>query len=132
MQNDAIVITNNKNILNWNELGLDEPGGVIRMTLADLIRMYDVNLDILLGDENELMQLADWTALSDEYKDYCVHDAQCVYCARNGRTKPFKIKYYINSKNTRMYMVTRDLAMSYVTGLVYDMAGNAIDDIDLS
>lgn len=45
---------------------------------------------------------------------------------------PFRIKYYLNSKDTRMYMVTRDLAMSYVTGLVYDMAGNAIDDIDLS
>lgn len=126
------IIRNGENVLSAQEIGLDEPGGVIRMTLADLIRMYDVNLDILLCDENELMQLADWRASPDEYKDYCVHDAQCIYCARNGRTKPFRIKYYLNSKDTRMYMVTRDLAMSYVTGLVYDMAGNAIDDIDLS
>lgn len=126
------IIRNGKNVLSAQEIGLDEPGGVVRMTLADLIRMYDVNLDILLCDENELMQLADWNASSDEYKDCCVHDAQCIYCAHNGRTKQFRIKYYINSKDTRMYMVTRDLAMSYVTGLVYDMVGNAIDDIDLS
>ena len=126
------VITNGTNVLTMAELGMDEPGGVIRLTLADLMLKYGVDIDILLSDENELMQLADWTALSDEYKDYCVHDAQCVYCARNGRTKPFRIKYYLDSKNTRMYMVTRDLAQTYVTGVVYDMEDNAIDNIDLA
>ena len=40
------VITNNKNILHWNELGMDEPGGVIRLTLADLMLKYGVDLDI--------------------------------------------------------------------------------------
>ena len=125
------VITNNKNILHWNELGMDEPGGVIRLTLADLMLKYGVDLDILLNDD-ELMRLADWRANDDEYKDCCIHGARCVYRAHNGRTKPFQIKYYLDSKNTRMYMVTRDLAQTYVTGVVYDMEDNAIDNIDLA
>ena len=131
-EENNVEITNGKNILSAEEMGMDEPGGVIHVTLAHIMSLYRLDLDILLRDENELMRLADWRANGDEYKDCCIHGARCVYRAHNGRTKPFQIKYYLNSKNTRMYMVTRDPAHTYVTGVVYDMEDNAIDNIDLA
>lgn len=45
---------------------------------------------------------------------------------------PFRINTTSTKKDTRMYMVTRDLKYVICHGLVYDMVGNAIDDIDLS
>ena len=50
------VITNGTNVLTMAELGMDEPGGVIRLTLADLMLKYGVDLDTLKAAPEPLVR----------------------------------------------------------------------------
>ena len=117
------IIRNGKNILSAQEIGMDEPGGVIRMSLANLIHKYKLDLSILLDDDAELLHLV----------NCCLYVRPCIYCASNWREKKFEIKYYLDGENARKYMFTRNLAQTYITGIAYDLAGNVINGtIDLT
>lgn len=122
------VITNGTNVLTMAELGMDEPGSVIRIPLSRVANRYGLSIpDLLRGVD------LDWllAAVNDEdYRDVVIYIATHTYVAANAKACIFVLQYTIDDVDARRYMSTGD---TDVSAAVLSMDGMYIDDnIDLS